>query len=72
MNTLFTIVAGVIGLTFVMLLICAIYALPVMLLWNYCLVGAVAGVVEIGFWQALGITILCGLLFKSNVSKNKE
>ena len=61
--------ASLVGLTLIMLVICAIYALPVMLLWNYCLVGAVAGISEIGFWQALGITILCGLLFKSNVSK---
>jgi len=44
-------------------------SLPVMLLWNYCLVGAVAGVAEIGWLQAWGILILCGFLFKSSSSK---
>ncbi len=45
-----------------------ILSLPVMLLWNYCLVGAVAGVAEIGWLQAWGILILCGFLFKSSSS----
>jgi len=46
-------------------------SLPVMLLWNYCLVGAVAGVAEIGWLQAWGILILCGFLFKSSTSTSK-
>lgn len=50
-----------------------IFSLPVMLLWNYCLVGAIAGVNEISWLQAWGILVLFGLLFKSNVStSNKE
>ena len=44
-------------------------SLPVMLLWNYCLVGAVAGVNQIGWFQSWGIMILCGFLFKSSVTK---
>lgn len=39
-------------------------SLPVMLLWNGCLVGAVAGVNEISWLQAWGILILFGFLFK--------
>jgi hypothetical protein len=42
-----------------------VLAFPVMLLWNGCLVGAIAGVNEISWLQAWGILVLFGLLFKS-------
>ena len=41
---------------------------PVYMLWNGCLVGAIAGVSEVTWLQAWGLTVLCGFLFKSNVS----
>lgn len=44
-----------------------ITALPVMLLWNYFLVGAIDGVHEIGFLQAWGISVLSNLMFKNSV-----
>jgi len=44
---------------------------PVYMLWNYCLVGAVAGVNEVSWLQAWGLAVLCGLLFKTTVSKEK-
>lgn len=50
-----------------------LFSLPVMLLWNGCLVGAVTGINEITWIQAWGILILCGLLFKSSdlkINKN--
>ncbi len=47
-----------------------VVAWPVMLLWNGCLVAAVVGVHEIGFWQAWGLVILFGILFKSSSSKS--
>ncbi len=40
----------------------------VMMLWNGCLVGAVAGVSEIGWLQAWGISVLTCLLFKTSSS----
>ena len=43
-------------------------AWPTQWLWNNALVGAVDGVNLIGFWQALGINILCGILFRNNSS----
>ena len=49
----------------------AIIALPVMWLWNGCLVGALTGVQEIGYLQAWGLFILCNILFKST-AKMKE
>ena len=44
---------------------------PVYMLWNGCLVGAIAGVSEVTWLQAWGLTVLCGFLFKSNVSTTK-
>jgi hypothetical protein len=46
-----------------------LFSLPVMLLWNGCLVPAVDGVKEIGWMQAWGLMILFGLLCKSTVTK---
>ena len=40
-------------------------AVPVWLLWNGVLVNVVSGVSEVSFWQALGMTFLCSMLFKS-------
>jgi len=54
---------GAIG---VLILTAVLLALPVQWLWNECLVGAVEGVHEIRFWQALGITFLFNMLFKPN------
>lgn len=48
-----------------------LFSLPVMWLWNACLVAAIPGVNEIGWLQAWGIMILCGFLFKNTTpSKN--
>jgi hypothetical protein len=48
------------------------FSLPVMLLWNYCLVPAIPGIKLIGWLQAWGILFLCGCLFKSSNSQRKE
>lgn len=50
-----------------------LFSLPVMWLWNATLVPAIPGIAKIGWLQAWGILILCGLLFKpSSMSNNKE
>ena len=50
-----------------------ILSLPIMLLWNYCLVPAVPMLVEITWLQSWGIYILFNILFKpSGVSKHLE
>jgi hypothetical protein len=59
-------VLGAFGL---ILLTAVILAWPTQLLWNYSLVGAVNGINPIGFWQALGINFLFGILFKNSSSK---
>jgi hypothetical protein len=43
-----------------------VLSLPVMWLWNGCLVAAIPGIKEIGWLQAWGIMILCSMLFKGN------
>jgi hypothetical protein len=42
------------------------------LLWNKCLVSAIDGVNQIGYYQALGIWVLSTILFKSVKLKPKN
>jgi hypothetical protein len=44
-----------------------ILALPTWFLWNYCLVGAINGVNPINIFQAGGLVILAGILFKTTI-----
>lgn len=53
-------------------LVAILMAWPTQLLWNGCLVPAVNGVHEIGFWQALGLNFLFSILFKANVKSNSK
>jgi hypothetical protein len=54
-----------IGFAALLLVISMLFAWPVMLLWNWVGV-AVLGLAKVTFWQAWGILMLCGLLFKSS------
>lgn len=45
-------------------------ALPTMWLWNW-LMPTIFGLIKIGFWQALGLNLLAGILFKSSSSSSK-
>jgi len=58
-------------MTFIAVIFAAILmAWTTQLLWNGCLVPAVDGVHEIGFWQALGINVLFSMLFKASTKVN--
>ena len=59
------IVELVLGAFAVAVVTAVILAWPTQWLWNNALVGAINGINPIGFWQALGITFLCNVLFKS-------
>lgn len=65
--------SNLIGAIFLVILIVVfiafIIALPVMLLWNG-LMPDIFGLKEISFMQALGLSLLFGLLFKSSSSKD--
>jgi len=64
------IIAAVVGLIALSLILAALFAYPVMWLWNGCLVGTVDGIHPItSFWQSFGIMLLCSILFKSSSSK---
>jgi hypothetical protein len=52
----------------VVMLIAIILAWPTQWFWNNALIGAVDGFHPIGFWQALGINMLCGILFRNSTS----
>jgi hypothetical protein len=45
-----------------------LFSLPVYLLWNGCLVGAIDGIHEVTWVQAWGLNILAGFLFKTTVN----
>lgn len=64
---LFTVLGGLAVLAFVSF----IMSWPAMWLWNNALVGAVAGVNEVTWLQAWGISLLANFLFKNNVSIKK-
>ena len=59
------IIAGIATLLFLSFVL----SWPVMMLWNGCLVGAVDSVREVTWLQAWGLSVLCGVLFKTNVTK---
>lgn len=66
-----TIVGAIVVTVAVLALIAVLLAFPVMWLWNW-LMPAIFGLVKINFWKALGINLLCGLLFKSSYSSKKN
>ena len=70
MNTLLTAFVTIVGALGFIVLLSFLLSWPIMMLWNGCLVGAVAGANEVSWMQAWGLTILCGFLFKTNVSKS--
>lgn len=55
-------------------LISALLALPVMWLWNGVLPNlfATVAVRQIDFWNAWGLLILCGFLFKSSSTSSSS
>jgi hypothetical protein len=61
METLGKLAANLVTLAIISLIL----SLPIMWLWNSCLVTAISGIKVIGWLQAWGILILSGMLFKN-------
>lgn len=61
-----------VGTLLLVVVVGLLVSLPVMLLWNFALVPAIPGLVNIGWLQAWGILILCSLLFKTSYSNKKD
>ena len=72
MKQITTIVGAVVFSIAGLLLLSFLLSLPVYLLWNGCLVGAVSGVSEVSWLQAWGLTVLCGFLFKTSVHTSSK
>jgi hypothetical protein len=64
-----TISAAITLLAFI-LLFSFLFSYPLMMLWNLCLVPAVTGLNTVGWAQMWGISILTGIMFKTNVTKS--
>jgi len=60
----------ILGSVLLVAVVACIIAFPVMLLWNW-LMPFLFGLVQINFWEALGLSMLCSLLFKSASSSSK-
>lgn len=72
MKQITTIVGAIMFSIAGLLLLSFLLSLPVYLLWNGCLVGAVAGVSEVSWLQAWGLTVLCGFLFKTSTHTSSK
>ena len=60
------ILTTVVAIVALAIIIGALFAFPVMWLWNGCLVGTIDGIHPItSFWHAFGIMVLTSVLFKS-------
>ena len=61
-------IAAILGVIIYITILAIILALPVMWLWNWLIPEIFVNPVlnTITFWQALGLTFLCGILFKGN------
>jgi hypothetical protein len=64
-------VVGIVGVLGLLVFLSFLLSWPVMMLWNGCLVDAVTGVKEVTWMQAWGLSLLCGILFKSHTSSSK-
>ncbi len=65
-------IGTVLGAFTVIILAAIVLAWPTQLLWNSCLVPAINGVNHIGFFQALGLNILSGIMIKSTAKVNNK
>jgi hypothetical protein len=61
-------IAALLGL---IAIIIVLLGYPVMLLWNW-LMPEIFGLSEITFWQAIGLNILCTILFRPSINIKKQ
>jgi hypothetical protein len=70
MNTLVNVIGVLAGAAGLIVFFGLLFSLPVMLLWNIALVPAIPGLMEIGWFQAWGLLVLSGIMFKSPNSQS--
>jgi hypothetical protein len=66
-DKLLIILGGIVFLVFVSFLL----SWPVYMLWNECLVDAVTVTKPVTWLQAWGISLLCGILFKTTITSKE-
>lgn len=71
MKVLLAIIGAVVAACFFLVLLALVLSVPVWLLWNWVAV-AVLGLNEITLLQALGLTLLSSILFKSGSVSSKS
>lgn len=67
-NALAVLIVGLALIVFISFLL----SLPVMLLWDAVMPSIFTGLHEITWLQAWGLSLLCGLLFKSHTTTKKD
>lgn len=65
------ILIGILAVIIYIVILALVLALPIMLLWNW-LMPDIFNLPTINLWQALGLSILSGCLFRDGKSKNKD
>ena len=63
-------VLQVMGVVFAAVLLGAVVAVPLLFLWNGCLVGAIDGVNNITYLQAWGLLLISNALFKVSIGSS--
>jgi hypothetical protein len=61
----------IIGVLALVCLFALLASIPVWLLWNW-LMPEIFGLKTISYWQALGLAILCSMLFKSSSTSSSS
>ena len=72
MNSILTAIGALVAIVVFIVAFGLLMSLPVMWLWNACLVPAVSGVKEMGWLQSWGMLVLCGLLFKNSSASSSK
>jgi hypothetical protein len=67
-----SIVEGILTIIGLIMLVAMLFGLPLQILWNL-LMPELFSLPYISFWQACGLNLIAGILFRSNVTiKNKD
>jgi hypothetical protein len=65
-------VEGILAVIGLIMLVALLFGLPLQLLWNW-LMPTLFNLPYVSFWQACGLNLIAGILFRSNVTiKNKD
>jgi hypothetical protein len=71
MKYLFITLGAILGIAILIVGIAALFSLPVWLLWNW-LMPSIFGLTKITWFQAWGLLVLCGFLFKANIDNTPK